>query len=53
MPELNGLWDMDYFWWSFLKIVAFGIPLVVIFVAIDAGGFLLQTLVSVFRSMRK
>ncbi|MFO7296356.1 MAG: PTS ascorbate transporter subunit IIC [Clostridia bacterium] len=50
--NLQGLIDMNYFWWVFNKILAVGIIFLVIFVAISAVGWLLSTLVVAFRKMR-
>lgn len=51
--DLQALLDMNYFWWVFNKIAGFGMPFLVIFVAIAAAGFLIHILVGAFKSMRK
>lgn len=50
--DLKGLIDMQYFWWVFNKIAAVGVIFLVIFIAIQAGGWLLETLVGAFKKMR-
>jgi len=50
--NLQGLLDMDYFWWVFNKVLAAGIIFLVIFIAIQAVGWLLSTLIGAFRKMR-
>ncbi|BFH18376.1 hypothetical protein WJ0W_007176 [Paenibacillus melissococcoides] len=51
--DLAKLIDMSYFWWAFNKVVAFAIVFLIIFIAIQAAGWLLETLISAFRNMRK
>lgn len=46
--DLTGLLDMSYFWWSFNKVVGFGIIFLVVYIAIKAAGWLLETIVSAF-----
>lgn len=53
MPDLSGLIDMDYFWWSFMKVMGFGIVFLIIFIAIKSSGLLLETLINAFRKMGK
>jgi hypothetical protein len=50
--DLKGLLDMSYFWWVFNKIAAVGMVFLVIYIAIQAGGWLLETLITAFRNMR-
>lgn len=50
--DLTGLIDMSYFWWVFNKILAPVMVFLVIFIAILAAGWLLDTLVSAFKNMR-
>lgn len=50
--NLQGLIDMDYFWWVFNKVLAPGIIFLVIFLAIMAVGWLLETLIGAFKRMR-
>lgn len=50
--NLAGLLDMNYFWWVFNKILAVGIIFLVIFLAIMAAGWLLDTLIGAFKKMR-
>ncbi|MCY7486720.1 hypothetical protein [Paenibacillus alvei] len=51
--DLSGLIDMNYFWWALNKVLAFGIPFLVIFIAIAAAGWLLTTIITAFRKMNK
>jgi hypothetical protein len=50
--NLQGLIDMNYFWWVFNKILAVGIIFLVIYIAIKAVGWLLETLIAAFKRMR-
>lgn len=50
--DLTGLLDMNYFWWVFNKILAVAIIFLVIYIAIQAAGWLLNALISAFRNMR-
>lgn len=50
--DIKGLLDMNYFWWVFNKVAAAGVIFLVIFIAIQAGGMLLETLIAAFRKMR-
>lgn len=43
---------MEYFWWVFNKVLGFAIIFLVIFLAIQAGGWVLETLISAFKRMR-
>lgn len=52
MPDLRGLFDMNYFWWVFNKIAAVGVIFLVIFIAIQAAGWLLDVLIGAFKRMR-
>lgn len=51
--DLSGLVDMNYFWWSVNKVMAFAMPFLVIFLAISCVGWLLITIIQAFRQMRK
>lgn len=50
--DLAGLLDMDYFWWTFAKIIGFAIVFVVIFVAISSAGHLLEVIIGAFKRMK-
>lgn len=52
MIDLKGLIDMEYFWWVFGKIAGVGMIFLVIYIAIQAGGWILETLISAFKKMR-
>lgn len=51
--DLIGLIDMNYFWWVFNKLLAFGIIFLIIFIAIQAAGWLMTAIISAFKEMRK
>lgn len=51
--DLTGLVDMNYFWWTFNKVLQPGMPFLLIFIAISAAGFLLATLIYAFKRMGK
>lgn len=51
--DLSGLVDMNYFWWAMNKVLAFAMPFLIIFISIAAAGFLLMTIITAFRQMRK
>ena len=50
--DLTGLIDMSYFWWVFNKILAFGIIFLIVYIAIQAAGWLINAIVQAFKSMR-
>ena len=47
--NLSGLFDMNYFWWSFNKILQPVMPFLVIFIAIGLVGFLAYMIINIFR----
>lgn len=51
--DLTGLVDMNYFWWTFNKVLQPGMPFLIIFIAITAAGLLIGTLIYAFKEMRK
>jgi hypothetical protein len=50
--DLAGLIDMDYFWWTFMKVMGFGIIFLVIFIAISSSGHLLEVIIGAFKRMK-
>lgn len=50
--DLAGLIDMEYFWWVVMRVMAFGIVFLVIFIAISAVGWILNALIGAFKKMR-
>lgn len=51
--DLTGLLDMDYFWWVFNGVVGFAIIFVVVFIAINSAGWLLEAIINAFRKIGK
>jgi hypothetical protein len=50
--NLSGLFDMNYFWWAFNKVLQPVIPFLVIFIAVGLAGYLLYIIIGAFRQMR-
>lgn len=49
--DLTGLFDMNYFWWAFNKVLAAGVIFLIIYIAIQAAGWLLEVIVKAFKKM--